>query len=110
MSNFALQVNVPAIEDGEFDISLIGTGVGMHDPIFTREVLGAKSNQLLRSIQPKLVTRVILPSLHFLHAGNLISHNNRGDAEPICPNRRIRDSPGRMGHRDGITQIPQSRF
>ena len=86
MSNYAVQVNVPSIEDDEYDISLIGTGVGMQDPIFTREVLGAKSNQLLRSVQPKLVTRVILPSLHFLHAGNLISHNNRGDAEPICPN------------------------
>lgn len=86
MSNYALQVNVPSFDEGEFDISLIGTGVGMHDPIFTREVLGAKSNQLLRSLQPKLVNRVILPSLHFLHAGNLISYNNRGDAEPICPN------------------------
>ena len=86
MSNYALQVNVPSFEEGEYDISLMGTGVGMNDPIFTREVLGAKSNQLLRSLQPKLVNRVILPSLHFLHAGNLISYNNRGDAEPICPN------------------------
>ena len=86
MSNFALQVNVPGIEEGSYDITLIGTGVGMHDPIFTRDVLGAKSNQLMRSLQPKLVNRVILPSLHFLHAGNLISYNNRGDAEPICPN------------------------
>ena len=86
LSNFALQVNVPTFEDGEYDISLVGTGVGMHDPIFTRDVLGAKSNQLMRSLQPKLVNRVILPSLHFLHAGNLISYNNRGDAEPICPN------------------------
>ncbi len=58
----------------------------MHDPIFTRDVLGARSNQLTRTLQPKLVTRVILPSLHFLHAGNLVSYNNRGDAEPICPN------------------------
>ena len=86
MSNFAVQVNVPSIEEGSYDITLIGTGVGMHDPIFTRDVLGAKSNQLMRSLQPKLVNRVILPSLHFLHAGNLISYNNRGDAEPICPN------------------------
>ena len=86
MSNFAVQVNVPGIEEGSYDITLIGTGVGMHDPIFTRDVLGAKSNQLMRSLQPKLVNRVILPSLHFLHAGNLISYNNRGDAEPICPN------------------------
>ncbi len=86
MSNYAVQVNVPGIEEGSYDITLIGTGVGMHDPIFTREILGAKSNQLMRSIQPKLVDRVILPSLHFLHAGNLISYNNRGDAEPICPN------------------------
>ena len=86
MSNFAVQVNVPGIEEGSYDITLIGTGVGMHDPIFTRDALGAKSNQLMRSLQPKLVNRVILPSLHFLHAGNLISYNNRGDAEPICPN------------------------
>ena len=86
MSNFAVQVNVPGIEEDSYDITLIGTGVGMHDPIFTRDVLGAKSNQLMRSLQPKLVNRVILPSLHFLHAGNLISYNNRGDAEPICPN------------------------
>ena len=86
MANYALQVNTPAIEEDEYDITVIGTGIGMHDPIFTREVLGAKSNQLLRTLQPKLVTRVVLPSLHFLHAGNLISNNNRGDADPICPN------------------------
>ena len=86
LSNYAMQVNVPTFQDDEYDISLIGTGVGMRDPIFTRETLGAKSNQLLRTLQPKHVNRVILPSLHFLHAGNLISYNNRGDAEPICPN------------------------
>ena len=84
--NYAVQVNVPTIEDGVYDISLIGTGIGMHDPIFTREVLGAKSNQLLRTLSAKLVNRVILPSLHFLHAGYLVSYNNRGDAEPVCPN------------------------
>ena len=86
MANYAVQVKVPGMEDDEYDISLIGTGIGMRDPIFTREVLGAKSNQLMRTIQPKQVTRVILPSLHFLHAGNLVAYNNRGDAEPICPN------------------------
>ena len=57
MANYALQVNTPAIEEDEYDITVIGTGIGMHDPIFTREVLGAKSNQLLRTLQPKLVTR-----------------------------------------------------
>ena len=86
LANYALQVKVPTLDENEYDISLIGTGVGMHDPIFTRDVLGARSNQLTRTLQPKLVTRVILPSLHFLHAGNLVSYNNRGDAEPICPN------------------------
>lgn len=86
MANHALEVKVPTIEDGEYDITIIGTGVGVNDPIFTREVLGVKSNQLTRAISPKLVNRVVLPSLHFLHAGNLISFNNRGDAEPICPN------------------------
>ncbi len=84
--NYAVQVNVPTVEDGVYDISLIGTGIGMHDPIFTREVLGAKANQLLRTLSAKLVNRVILPSLHFLHAGYLVSYNNRGDAEPVCPN------------------------
>ena len=86
LSNYALQVIVPAFSDESDDIALIGTGIGTHDPIFTKDVLGARSNQLLRSIQHKLVTRVILPSLHFLHAGNLVTYNNRGDAEPICPN------------------------
>ncbi len=86
LSNYAMLINVPMFHEDEYDVSLIGTGVGMRDPIFTRDVLGAKSNQLMRTLQPKLVNRVLLPSLHFLHAGNLISYNNRGDAEPICPN------------------------
>jgi glyoxylase-like metal-dependent hydrolase (beta-lactamase superfamily II) len=86
MSNYALQVNVPTLVEKESDVTLIGTGVSMRDPIFSKEVLGAKSNQLTKTLQPKLVKRVVLPSLHFLHAGNLVSYNNRGDAEPICPN------------------------
>ena len=86
MANYALQVNVPTLVKDEYDISLIGTGVSTRDLMFSREILGVRSNQLTRTLQPKSVTRVILLSLHFLHAGNLISYNNRGDAEPICPN------------------------
>ncbi len=90
-SNFSTLINVPAFDpqNDDDDMSLVGTGVGMNDPVFTRDVLGARSNQLLRSIQAKRVDRVILPSLHFLHAGNLISYNNRGDAEPICSNAQF---------------------
>lgn len=85
-SNCALQVNVPTSVTDVYDITLIGTGLDTNDPIFTREILGAKNNQLLRSLPHKTVNRVLLPSLHFLHAGGLIVYNNRGDAEPICPN------------------------
>ena len=85
-ANYALQVNVPTLDENEYDITLIGTGVSMRDPIFTRDVLGARSNQLTRILQTKTVTRVILPSLHFMHAGNLTTLNNRGDAELLCPN------------------------
>ncbi len=91
LANVVVMVQVPDQPNGGSTVSLIGTGIGLRDPIFTREILEAKSNQLEKGlkregIKPSKVDRVILPSLHHTVASNIIVQNNKGDLEPICPN------------------------
>ncbi len=92
LSNSVVLVKVPDLPGGQYTVSLIGTGISFRDPIFTREVLGMSGRNRL---QPELkregikfnqVDRVILPSLHFTVASNILSQDNKGEFEPICPN------------------------
>ncbi len=91
LSNSVVVIQVPDLPDGQSTISIVGTGIGSRDPIFTRETLGMSGpNRLQRELKREgvklnQVDRVILPSLHYTMASNILIQDNKGQFEPICP-------------------------
>ena len=91
ISNATL-VLTPDKPDGGYTTSLIGTGIGSREPLFTAEVAADDTSGRLeagcKKIQVKLddVDHVLLTSLDSFHSSNLIRQDNRGNREPICRN------------------------
>lgn len=83
-------VLMPDQEQG-YTATLIGTGIGQRDIIFTREVLGISGSNRLQSelkrqgIKPVQIDRVILPSLHFTLGSNIVEKDNKGFYAPVFP-------------------------
>lgn len=90
-------VRVPDKLDGSYTTTLIGTGIGSRDPVFTTALgmsTSAKTDTSgridteLKKLKCKRdnVDNVIVPSLDHWNGSNLIYQDNRGDREPICSN------------------------
>lgn len=88
------QANLVLIPDqpDAYTAVLIGTGIGSFDPVFTSEVHGFDGSPRLEKelktvgLKPDHIDYVVLPSLSYLVASNLVQQSNRGDIGPVCPN------------------------
>ena len=91
LSSFVHLVLIPDQPDESYSAVLIGTGIGGRDPVFTAE-LGlrgvSKVERELKTLGVKFdeIDSVILLSLDFMTASNLIRQDNRGFRDPVCEN------------------------